>query len=198
MTLLSGQVLWSEDRPEVIAEAPAWDWVRASLVPALQDRAPLRLPRTGAAGCPRACSSPLCPVHSGLLAWNPRKKEREAPPGQEGWGEPTLNPRTFRGHSAWHWALPGSFLNGGLPGPREGPARAHDAFARAGWTPSGCRHADSALPSARSPGSSPLPAHPHSRLLLRLAPCPRSPAPPPSATPAPRRREFGGAGTFLS
>lgn len=29
VTLLSGQVLWGEDRPGVIGETPAWDWVGA-------------------------------------------------------------------------------------------------------------------------------------------------------------------------
>ena len=41
MTFLSGQVLWGEDRPQVIGETPAQDWVGGSLIPAAQDRAPL-------------------------------------------------------------------------------------------------------------------------------------------------------------
>ena len=41
VTLLSGQVLWGEDRPRVIGEMPAGDWVGGSLIPTAQDRARL-------------------------------------------------------------------------------------------------------------------------------------------------------------
>ena len=47
VTLLSGQVLWGEDRPWVIGETPAWDCGGGggdggrSLIPTAQDRAPL-------------------------------------------------------------------------------------------------------------------------------------------------------------
>lgn len=147
---------------------------------------PCAFPVPGPLGL-RVHARPLCvqstqACSAGIL----RRRSEKLLAGQEGWGEPTLNPRTFRGHSAGHWALPGSFLNVGLPRTREGPARAHDAFARARWTSSGCRRADSArFPPAGARPALRSPPHPHSRLLLRLAPCPRSPTPPPSATPHP-------------
>ena len=96
-----------------------------------------------------------------LLAW------------QKGWGEPTVKPRTYRGPSAWHWALPGSFLNGGLLQTREGPARSGCLFARQVDIQRLQPRRQRALPSS---GAQPAPRFPPHPTL--------PPSPPPGPLPS--------------
>lgn len=97
-------------------------------MPAAQDRAPLSLPLLG----PLGLASMLRPLWvQSTQACSADILRRRAAPRLAGvtWGA-DCQPQNLQGPSAWHWGAARSLSERGSPPDWEGPARAHDAFAR--------------------------------------------------------------------